>query len=341
MQTNEEPNSVTKKSSMHAIYESWPDHFKAASEIECKADLDSNIYKNILLCGMGGSATSCDIIADVMNNSGNIPAIVVRGGDIPSFVDKYSLVIINSASGNTLETIRMMEQACEKNAEVISISSGGLLQEKSNYYGQKHITIPSLKLPRASLPYLLMPALKLIDPFLKRSVKEEINSFHKDLQIVKEKIASEIPEEYNISKKISHFLRNGFAFCFTSPDLLTVGTRFKNSLNENAKVHCLRDSVLEASHNEIVPFTFNWNFESKVLLLCWQSDNLLTQDRFKRIGSFFREVGQPFMEISMPGENLLRSTVSAIYILDYASIYMANGRNLDPSPTPAIDLLKR
>ena len=64
----------------------------------------------------------------------------------------------------------------------------------------------------------------------------------------------EVPPGINRAKVIASFLKLGFTFCFTSLFFLSVGTRFKNSLNENAKLHCFRDSILESTHNEIVPF---------------------------------------------------------------------------------------
>ena len=95
---------------------------------------------------------------------------------------------------------------------------------------------------------------------------------------------------------MASFLDGRFAFCFASPYLLSAATRFKNSLNENAKVHCLRDSILEASHNEIVPFTFtnnNNNYPHKVLLLRWEHDRPLVIERFNKVEFLFKEIGQP------------------------------------------------
>jgi glucose/mannose-6-phosphate isomerase len=148
--------------------------------------------------------------------------------------------------------------------------------------------------------------------------------------------------ESNVAKRVASFLDNSTVFCFTSPYLLSAGTRFKNSLNENAKVHCVRESILEASHNEIVPFTFNdGNPPSKVLLLRWQKDTSLVNERFNQVKGFFSEIGQPVMELISTEESLINAILSSIYILDYATIYMAISRNVDPSPTPAIDILKK
>jgi glucose/mannose-6-phosphate isomerase len=328
---------------LFSIYEQWPGYFKDAANISCQLDHDPEFYESVVLCGMGGSATSCDILNDLIHCCGMIPSTVVRGQVIPFSTNKHSLVIVNSVSGNTREAISNMEEAAERNAEVVCISSGGQLRDEAANKGHKHINIPNLALPRASLPYLIMPGLKLINPLLENSLEEEISLIHSNLSKIFNDISVTVPYESNVAKKIASFLVGSFAFCFASPYLLSAGTRFKNSLNENAKVHCLKDSILEASHNEIVPFTFTNenNSPHKVLLLRWQQDRSLVTERFNKVKFFFREIGQPLYELIAVWNSLINAIISSIYILDYATIYMAVSRNLDPSPTPAVDILKR
>ena len=45
---------------------------------------------------------------------------------------------------------------------------------------------------------------------------------------------------------------------------------------------------------------------------------------------------QPLFEQIEDGNSLINTIISSIYILDYATIYMAVSRYLDPSPTPAV-----
>jgi glucose/mannose-6-phosphate isomerase len=327
---------------LYLVYEKWPEYFKDAANISCKLDHEAAFYDSVVLCGMGGSATSCDILHDIIHLFSSIPSNVIRGQNIPNTVNKRSLVIVNSVSGNTTEVISNMEEATARNAEVICISSGGKLKDEAANKGHNHITIPNLALPRASLPYLVMPGLKLINPLLKDSLEEEILMIHSNLSKIFTNISVTVPYDRNIAKKIAGFLDDSIAFCFTSPSLVSVGTRFKNSLNENAKMHCIRDSILEASHNEIVPFTFNdSNSPHKVLLVRWENDYQLVNERFEKVKSFFKEIGQPVMEIAAAGKSMINAIISSIYILDYATIYMAVTRNVDPSPTPAIDILKK
>lgn len=328
------------KNRLFKLYDSWPEHFANACNLAINADLKYDTYRSIAFCGMGGSATSCDVLNDLLSKFGNIPSSVIRGQEPPLHIDKKSLVIVNSVSGNTRETIDMMKKALARKADVICVSSGGKLREFSEKNGVKHINVPNLKLPRASLPYLLVPVLRLIDPFLSKSINQELKTISRKLVDLSNIISVSAPEKSNLARKVASFLFGGSTFCFTSPYLLSVGTRFKNSLNENAKVHCFRESILEASHNEIVPFTYDNNLESRIIFVRGFHDQKLVDERFDKVESFFRRIRLPVMEVRAPSNGILTSILSLIYILDYATLYLAITRNIDPTPTPAIEILK-
>nr|AFK24938.1 putative bifunctional glucose-6-phosphate/mannose-6-phosphate isomerase [uncultured archaeon] len=323
---------------VHKAYEKWPEHFKKASRISASADHDSDYYDSLVFCGVGGSGTNCDILQDIVHYDSSVPSVVVKGGRIPQFTNKRTLAIVNSVSGNTKETISMMKACSKAGAETVSLSSGGILKEEAERLGAKHINIPNLSLPRASLPYLLMPSIRLISPLLRNPPKT--TQIHKSIKETAKKVSIFTPYENNVAKQVADFMEGGLAFCFTSPFFISAGTRFKNSLNENSKLHCLRESIMEASHNEIVPFTFHNNFQSKVLLLSWIADSPEIVERFRRFKTLFKEIKQPFMQVIANEKSLFDAIVSSIYILDYASIYMAVSRKIDPSPTPAIDIIK-
>lgn len=328
---------------LYQIYESWPDHFRLAAKINCKLDRAIDFYDSVVLCGMGGSATSCDILNDVLRYYTDLQSFVLRDHQMPFSVDKKTLAIIISVSGNTQETVSMFEKASERGAEVICITSGGRLKEAAEKNGHKVINIPDISIPRASLPYLLMPGLNLINSFLPELYRSKAFSIYRGLSTISKEIAVSVPERTNEAKKIASFLLSALAFSFTSPGLLSVGNRFKNSLNENAKVHCINESILEASHNEIVPFTFKLkgNISRKVLLLRWNEDRSIVSSRFQNVKHFLKSIDVPFKEIIVGEENLVSAIVSSIYLLDCSTIYMAIESDIDPTPTPAIDILKK
>jgi len=234
-----------------------------------------------------------------------------------------------------------MEQALQKKAEVICISSGGRLKDLATRHGLKLVAIKKLRFPRAALPYLLMPGLKIITPFIKQSIEDELAKIPKNLSDIFKSISINVPFESNPAKKISRFVSTGLPFCLTSPSLLSVGKRFKNSLNENSKMHCISESVLEASHNEIVPLTSaNNSHNPKILFLRWAGDYLFINQRFTRMGALFSKRNQPLIDFKSTDRSLINALISTTYILDYSTLYLAMARDIDPALTPAIDILK-
>lgn len=333
------------QSKLYSIYEKWPQYFRDIyhnnKETVYKLDHESSFYRSIILCGMGASGTACDILNDILHRLGPVPTSILKGQDMPSYVDKHTLVIVNSVSGDTLEAISSLEQAAKRAAEVVSISSGGVLRDKSLKYGYRHITIPQASHSRASLPYLLMPALRVIAPFLSAPISQDMSRISDNLSDIHHNISISMPFESNTAKQVAAFLNEGFAFCYTSPLLLSVGTRFKNSLNENAKVHCVRESILEASHNEIVPFTYHSKgLIRRAFLVSWKYENNISRQRFKKIRSLFNQINQPVMEMKSPYRSLINAIICSIYLLDISTLYLAVSRQIDPAPTPAIDILK-
>jgi glucose/mannose-6-phosphate isomerase len=289
---------------------------------------------------MGGSGTSCDIIQQLINNTGSIPASTLRNETMPSYINKKSLVIITSFSGNTIESISMMKNALACNAEVISVSSGGTLERESKINNCKHIKIPKISLSRSAFPYLLIPCLNIINDFLTPR-RENIDTISQETKNIFDSISIDVPLDQNISKRIANFVLDGFPICYSSVDLFPAATRFKASLNENSKIHCIRESILEASHNEIVPLTYNvYQLVPKLILLRWNNDGLIANERFEKVHKFLNSIFLNVFEIKISNKSLLQSIINAIYILDMATIYAAFHRNLDPEPTPAIEILK-
>ena len=85
--------------------------------------------RNILISGLGGSGIGGTILANVLRDDIAVPIIVSKEYQIPAFVNENTLVIISSYSGNTEETLSALMQAFKKEAQIVCITSGGLIKE--------------------------------------------------------------------------------------------------------------------------------------------------------------------------------------------------------------------
>ena len=83
--------------------------------------------QQILICGMGGSAITGDLVTAEVAQSCSIPIMVLRDYDLPAWVNEHTLVIASSHSGNTEETLSAARQTLQRNIPLIRISTGGKL----------------------------------------------------------------------------------------------------------------------------------------------------------------------------------------------------------------------
>ena len=114
--------------------------------------------------------------------------------------------------------------------------------------------------------------------------------------------------------------------------------RFKNSLQENSKIHAIAEDILEASHNGIVA----WERKSNVnpILIQGQDDHVKTKERWKIFKEYFKLNEIEFKEVHSVHGNILSKIINLIYLLDYTTIYRAVLSNIDPSPVKSIDFVK-
>ena len=178
------------KSGMADFIADLPDQNLKVYKLSQKIRLPKNYQdiKNVIICGMGGSGISGDIVKTLVNDQLQIPLIINRSWNLPKIANKNSLVFLVSYSGNTQETLSCAQQAIRKKSKIFIITSGGELfkiAEKSK--------LPILKFnyqgpPRASLGYLFMPILTVLE----KLDLINLNSWHIDSSINKLKQFNQI-----------------------------------------------------------------------------------------------------------------------------------------------------
>jgi glucose/mannose-6-phosphate isomerase len=190
--------------------------------------------------------------------------------------------------------------------------------------------------PRASFPkflFAILNILKEIIPIKKTHVEEAISS----LEVTRNNIFSNNLTEDNISLKLADWIK-GIPLIYYPWGLQSAAIRFKNSLQENSKMHVITEDVIESCHNGIVAWTIN----SKVqpILMRGHDDHIKTIERWNILKEFFTDKKIECFEIESINGNILSKIVNLVYLLDYSSIYHAVLNHIDPSPVNAIDFVK-
>jgi len=322
------------KQKMYKVYNKWPEIAKKSFESQKDTENFENI-EHIVFGGMGGSGAIGDMFESILSKT-KIHVNVVKGYVLPETVNSNTLVIIVSVSGNTIETISLLKSAKKIGTKIIGFSSGGKIQEYCIKNNIKHILVPKFHSPRATFPSFLYTMLKVLYKTLK--IKEDnIRDSIKKLEILQRKINSLNLTESNASLNLAKSIKS-IPIIYYPFGLQSASIRFKNSLQENAKMHAACEDIIEASHNGIV----SWEKKSDVMpiLIRGSEDHIKTKERYEILKEFFIKKKIKYEEVISGEGNILSKLITLIYLLDYATIYKAVIDNIDPSPVNAIDFIK-
>jgi len=323
------------KQKMYKVYDKWPEIAKKSFESQKDTENFENI-EHIVFGGMGGSGAIGDMFASILSKT-KIHVNVVKGYLLPETVNSNTLVVIVSVSGNTIETISLLKSAKKIDTKIIAFSSGGKIQEYCTKNNIKHILVPKFHSPRATFPSFLYTMLKVLYQTLEIKKDNIIDSIKK-LEILQRKINSLNLTENNASLNLAKSIKL-IPIIYYPFGLQSASIRFKNSLQENAKMHAACEDVIEASHNGIV----SWERKSDVMpiLIRGSEDHIKTKERYEILKEFFIEKKIKYEEIISIEGNILSKLITLIYLLDYATIYKAIIDKIDPSPVNSIEFIKK
>jgi len=324
----------TDKEKMYQVYDKWPEIAEKSYHSKMEQIKFDNC-NHVIFAGMGGSGSIADVFASILSKK-DIHVDVVKGYDIPKTVNSNSIIIAISVSGNTKEVLSILKESLNTRARVFAFSSGGLMEEFCLKNKIRYFKIPMYHSPRASFVSFLFSMLKVLENVL--SVESgDIEESIKLLKEFRDRINSTQINEENPSIKIAEWIKNT-PLIYYPWGLESAAIRFKNSLQENAKIHVFTENIIEACHNNIVAWDKQKKFQA--ILIEGQDDHPKTKERWQVLKEYFDNEKIDYFEIMSEKGSILSKISCLIYLLDYASIYLAAKLGIDPSPIAPIDYVK-
>ncbi len=309
---------------------------------------DGREIKSLVLSGMGGSALAALIAKVWLKDALTIPFEIVRGYDLPNYVDANTLVIASSYSGNTEETLSSLAQAKERGAQIGIIASGGKLIEAANEHSIAHThmsvsTVPTGLQPRMAMIYNLKALTALLENFgIVSGKSSEINNLSDWLQAESAQWASTVPTHQNYAKQIAEEAVGKTPVFYGGAVTAPLAYKWKISWNETGKNLAFWNEFPEFNHNEFMGWTSHpvekpfvifdlmSSFEHPQILKRFEiSDRLLSGKRPKAI------------QIQLKGDTPLAQLLWGAILADFSSIYLAVLNGVDPTPVELIEKLKK
>jgi glucose/mannose-6-phosphate isomerase len=346
--TNEQEQIMSlDKSHMINGLTHFPDQIKEALQIVEKTERISLLkIDNVIISGMGGSAISGDIMADLFRDKIDVPLVVNREYDLPKWVNKDTLIIFISYSGNTDEVLSAFKIASQKKCKIICISSGGKLQELAQKREVPFLQIPPGLQPRAATAYLLFPSILLLKKIglLKTTIENDIQEA---LTVTTEFFtlnAPSIAEENNPSKQLARKLLNTTPQIYGWGIYTPIAIRWRQQFNENSKIIAHADTAPECNHNDIVGWSANPEVSKQYTTVLFRDNDEETIPMTTRLDfmrDLFHNTAGSSIELSPKGKSQLAKMMYLMCLGDLTSCYLALLRGVDPTPIDIITELKQ
>ncbi|MEX2485368.1 MAG: bifunctional phosphoglucose/phosphomannose isomerase [Brumimicrobium sp.] len=321
---------------MDKLIAQFPKHISDAIEIANDAVLKSSAktFQNVVICGMGGSGIGGKLVSQWFSSVAKTPIIVVQSYDLPAFVNENTLVIGSSYSGNTEETINVVSVAKERKATIIGVCSGGELLRFCKENDYDCIKVPGGNPPRSMLAFSVI---QLVNILSKYQIIPD-NAMH-EIDHCRHLLNSELITIKKEAKQLADFIFNKQCIIYSSTEFESVAVRARQQFNENSKILCWHHVFPEMNHNELV----GWGGGNDQLAPVFLISKFLS-DRNKLRASLSKEImldkTSHLLEIAGKGNSIIEESFYFIHIVDWASIYLAELRNVDPIEIKVIDYLK-
>lgn len=334
---NQKSMEIIDKSNMRQKILDFPKQFRIGLKAAENVKIIGN-FKRVLLCGVGGSALPGEILNMFFwNYKIDLPLHVHRDYGLPYYAahNKNFLVICNSYSGNTEETLFSYNEAIKNKLQVIAITSGGKLLEISKKNKTPVAIIPQGYPPRMALGYQFAAFVKILANCRLIKSKKSL----KDILALENNLkpANIETEGKNLAKK----LVDKIPLIYASRRLKIAAKIWKIKFNENSKTPAFYNYFPELNHNEHGQFDGNKNDQFYVIILRDDNDYIRIRQRMDLLAQILKAKKIPALIIDMKGKNALNKLFSVFLLGDWASYYLALEYGMDPTPVKLNDKFKR
>ncbi len=332
---------------MRGAVRDFPQHLETGWERGEAAEsfgLDAGGLDGVVVCGMGGSAIGGDLVRGFVEPSTPVPFLVNRGYTLPGWVGEKTLVIVSTYSGGTEETLSSFEDARQRGARCLVVTSGGDALELAESHGLDHVVIPGGLQPRAALGYSLGVVLRIARTLGLAELTDEAMA-HALEQARQRADDHDRDADGNPARDLSADWQGSLPVVYTGVGLLeAVGMRWRTQIHENAKHPAVGNVLPELDHNEIMGFESGPQevlSRMQVVALRDADDHPQVAKRFQATSELVSDAVGGWTEIEVADSTRLDRMLSLIQLGDAASFWLAMRKGVDPTPVETIQQLKK
>lgn len=298
-------------------------------------------FDAVVFAGMGGSALAVELARTYPELS--VPLVIVKGYTLPKFVNHKTLVICASYSGNTEETLSVLDQAEGKDVCIAVIAFGGKLAERAeNRY--MFAKVPHCPQPRVAVFYSyralveILIAAKLVDG----QVLGELEGLVEPLDSAITNWLASVPTEQNLAKQLAHKAVGKTPIIYAGPLMYPAAYKWKISFNENAKNTAWSNFLSEFNHNEFIGWSSHpveKPFAVFDLLSNFEHERI--QKRFEVTDRLLSGMRPKSINVHGEGSSVLEQLLYMVLLGDFTTTYTALLNGVNPTPVDLVERFKK
>ncbi len=306
-----------------------------------------NSPKQIVVAGMGGSALGASVIKHLFKDQLKTPFQIVNDYSLPAYVQKETLVILSSYSGNTEEILSCADQAKKIGAQIVVICSGGKLAQvaKENQYPAYIINAkynPSNQ-PRMAIGYAITGLIGILAKLKLISISsEEIEKVVETILTTSHQCTVEVETEQNPAKSLTFAVVDRRPNLIAAEFLTGAAHVASNQFNENAKTFASYFQIPEMNHHLLESLEFPKSNQLDNIFLFFDSKlyHQQNQIRIKLTQEAVEKQDCVAMTINMQSSTKICQVFELITLASYSNFYLAIINQINPSLIPIVDWFK-
>lgn len=324
--------SVLRNLSDQALFEPYID-----------GQLNISPVANVVIAGVGGAVLAGDLVKVLLRDRLPVPLEIIRGYDLPRYINRSTLIIIISHSGNTDEALACFDQTIGIGAPMVVVSAGGELVNRAKRERIPFLSIPAGTQSRFSTTYYLKGLLRVLEQhgLTDSQLRDEISSSADWLGSKVAEWMGDVPTEHNYAKQLAWMTVGKTAVFYGGQITAPLAYKWKTSWNETAKNIAFSGQYPEASHNDLTGWSSH-PVEKQFAVFDIHSsfERPKIVERMELTNRMLSGMRPNAVTIICVGDGLVRQILWSIALADITGVYGAILNNVNPTTVDLSDRFK-
>ncbi len=339
------------KSGVYKSIETLPDQIRQVLEDSrlIKIPREFSKINQVVVNGMGASNLGAGIVKAVFADQIKAPINITPGYAVPANVNKNTLYVISSYSGNTEEPLSVYKEVKKRGAKIMAITSRGdskleKLMIKENIPG--YIFKPKFNhsaVPRVGLGYSVFgTAVMLAKAGLFKIKIGEIKDIIASMELWGRELRPAEEMRFNLAKQLAPEIYNKTPIVAGAEFLMGNLRVIRNQFCESGKNFAGYLSVPELNHYAMEGLEFPKSNSKNLIFFFIDSDlyHPRIQERMKLTKKIIKKNKIKYLEYKLTGKTKLSQSLELLQLFTWVTYYLGILNKKDPATNPWVDWFK-